>query len=104
MIFSHSKSEDKEEKSIRTKRHILLMFERPFEPLVLPKGPKNTRFNIPDSYWVSKHVRSVKKYLKLCSTESSTTKHRYILPIYISMLPRGKKSVSESMREGEGDN
>lgn len=56
LIFSNSKSEDKEEKSIRTKRHILLMFERPFEPLVLPKGPRNTRFDIPDNYWVRNHV------------------------------------------------
>lgn len=56
MIFSNSESKDKEDKSMRIKRLILLMFERPFEPLVLPKGPKNTRFNIPDSYWVSKHI------------------------------------------------
>lgn len=56
MIFSNSESEDKEDKSMKIKRLILLMFERPFEPLVLPKGPKNTRFHIPDSYWVSKHI------------------------------------------------
>lgn len=52
ILFRRGHPSTEDEKNNKIKQAILLLFDRPNEPIFLPKGPKNTVFVLPDHYWV----------------------------------------------------